>query len=279
MNKLFAAAFGLGVLTAALALEVAAAESNIFPAEDMIVLSGVDQSIEAYRPLLRSALREGKQVKDQAFIAYWESLADRMFDPAALTTSIADAIAGKFTAEQQAALKDFYTSDLGREITFIENDSIGRTDADRLLSIREGRKSLADASDQRKELLKTMASFVEGHAQNALERQAIMAIMGGIYVGQHLGGDIEIPWEELTPQIDKMMAVSRVAESAVRLPRIAYTYRSVSDDDLTAYIAFLNSEAGLHFYAVLTEAMTRVVSDEVIRFGKALASNPNRPQA
>jgi hypothetical protein len=252
-------------------------ETQVFPPEEMITLVGVDQFLQSYRPTMRDALRTSGMVADQEFIDYWESLIDTMFDPAVLGDSMARAMEDLFSIAEQTELKAFYTSSLGMQMTAIENDAIELSSADSVKSAVEGRKLVAAMSAHRKALLQETLDLFDDTAYEDLQRQAALALLAGIYVGQNPGGDIAIPWDELTPQVDKLIAVTRVAESALRLPRTAYTYRSVTDDDLDRYVAFL-SGPGKRFNQIVADAALRVVSLEVIRFGRALAARPDRPK-
>ena len=53
---------------------------------------------------------------------------------------------------------------------------------------------------------------------------------------------------------------------------MAYAYRSLSDDELDRYIAFLRTPAAQKFYAIAAYAVGRIVADGMADFGEALAA-------
>jgi hypothetical protein len=72
--------------------------------------------------------------------------------------------------------------------------------------------------------------------------------------------------ERIRPTIEKQM------EQNIRISTY-YTYRDISNEEISAYIAFLKSESGSQFNRIGTQAITQVLVDYFSEVGKELASS------
>lgn len=252
---------------------IQAEEATILAPGDMIALIGLDQNVMALRSQIKGSLRASGQIKDEAFLTYWESLSDTMFDAKDLIDQVAKGIEGRFTATEQASIRDFFTSELGLRMTEVENAAIVDSLAEREAEIAKGRDLVSEAGETRLALLAKMAAITGTETSKAASRQAFRALMLGVYVSQNRGGDIAIPWDEIDTQLDAIIPVIEKMAAEARVPISAYVYRDVSDEDLATYLAFFDSEVGRKFFAVVGEVLSVVEGHEVVRFGTALAAH------
>jgi hypothetical protein len=262
------------VVTSILLLPPVQAEDprTLSPTE-IISLVGIDQNLLALGSQVKDSLRASGQVKDEAFLTYWETLAQTMFDPDDLVDRVAEGLDGKFAATELSDIKTFYSSGLGLRMTEVENAAIARSLAENEAKVSQGRQLLSAASETRKALLQKMAAMSNSETSKAASRQAFRALMLGIYVGQNRGSDVAVPWGEIESQLDALIPMLEKVAEGDRMPRAAFVYRQVTDDDLAAYLEFFDSEVGRKFYSVVGDVLAVVEGDEVVRFGTALAAH------
>ena len=72
--------------------------------------------------------------------------------------------------------------------------------------------------------------------------------------------------ERIRPTIEKQM------EQNIRVSTY-YTYRDISNEEISAYIDFLDSESGSQFNKIGTQAITQVLVDYFSEVGKELAAS------
>jgi len=270
---LLVAVLGMAELALPTPLPPRAAEARVadFSVPELMHDTALDLVFDQFGAAIAASARVSDISTDEIFLSHWEAAAASSFNGAALRTKLAGMLDGKFSAEDRAALGEFFRSDFGQEISTLERAVAQLSVDDQAMALRDGATESADAgavrSTQLDELMKLMSAEISG----VMAGQSMRALLLGMSVS-HQRGDIEVPWQEIDAQVEAMMPSLLADHTRAQRSMMAYAYRGLTDDELERYIAFLRTAPAQKLYAIAAYAVGQIVARSMSSFGETLAA-------
>lgn len=258
--------WGLGILMAAAAHAGTAGHART---EALLRAVGVDSYLAGFADEIGGA--DNPMAESFSDISEaWTAAARENFQTEAMFADVTEAMAGGLDAGQMAALEAFYSSPLGLEITAME---VAAQRAEMALQVKtEGADILRGLIAREDPRLEQLTQLIEALA--AVETGLAMAESLNHAVLSGMSASGQMPYKLSSGQIDAMVAAQRgLMRGAIQeqlFVSMAYSYQTLSDDDLDAYIAFLQTDAGRAFYGRLLASTEAVIGARAHRFGARL---------
>jgi len=237
---------------------------------EVMVLAGIDAALDQFPSLIQTQIEARRQDLAPEVAARLERALQDAFKPALLKGDAREMLAAHFQPEVFAEGLPWLRSPLGRRITQLEIDS---------------------GKDENQAAL---GEWVENLPQHPPPKDRIILVADVVRSTDTLTTVIEMIVLVAEPILQTLNAAADEAErrsqeelavllNAMRenlgdpigrqlLLRGMYTYRDVSDADLTAYTAFLRSEAGGALYQALNAGMIAAMEQAGQRFGNSFPS-------
>jgi hypothetical protein len=248
---------------------VAALQVDPFPVATMMAETGLSDVVDEIGGTVADSIDQQDGPSDQSFIAAWKSVAGRMFDTAALNGRLAENLAAnRLSTSDQAEIRAFYESRLGRHVTELDVAS-SRMTADQQDALYEQGKKLLPTLPPERAALYDEYWRVAAAPTLAISRQLVRAqVLATTLSARHSD---DVPWYAVDDALDRLMPKVMPAIKDSIVSGNAMIYRELSDADMTAYLAFLKSPAAQRFYLAASAALDDVLGDEMRRFGDAVA--------
>jgi hypothetical protein len=114
--------------------------------------------------------------------------------------------------------------------------------------------------------------------------QSVMAAQEAIALGVAVGADRLQPIERqlgvtrIREQVQSLLPADKVeAALSQQIPLVyAYTYRDISDADLSAYLRFLRGAAGRRYQDAMTDALVESLGHASLRVGEEIAERQHQ---
>jgi hypothetical protein len=191
------------------------------------------------------------------------------FSPDDLKKDVLDVFRGQLTDKDIEAILKWLDSPTGKKCTQLEEDANSPYNISKR---EEYEASLKDAPPDQKRLdlarkLNQATNAVESSLAIAINMQ--MAIMTAI--------NLSLPVEKQMPftKMKQDIAESRPKMKELLEPQVLvgtlFTYRSLSEEELNAYIDFLSTKTGKKYTAAATEGLKKALENGSVRWGKAIA--------
>lgn len=212
------------------------------------------------------ATMRGK-VPDELLLALTEA-GRGAYRPQLMAQEIADNLAETLKPEEMQRVLAWLEQGVGRRVTLAEERSSGSMNEENLRRYGEQTKA-KPPSAQRQKLIEDMIEVTSG-------LEFGVRLLEGMALGVAIGMDSTQPVQSragaalLRKQLEAAMPKEQVkAQLRVAMPAMmGYTYREVSDADLTAYVAFLRSADGKRANDAITEAFTQAMVSASLRLGQ-----------
>jgi hypothetical protein len=250
-----------------------AAETRLaeFSVAELMQATALDLVFEQFGAAIAASARVSDISTDEVFLSHWEAAAASSFNGSALRSRLAGALEGKFSEAEQAALRQFFRSDFGRRISSLERD-VAKLDATaQAFATGQGQHLSATAGAVRSTQLDDLMQLTSAEISGAMAAQSMRALLLGMSIS-HQRGDIQVPWEEIDAQVQAVLPSLVAEHTRAQRGMMAYAYRSLSDDELDRYIAFLRTEPAQKLYAIAAYAVGQIVARSMSSFGEALAA-------
>lgn len=250
-----------------------AAEATVadFSVHELMRATALDLIFDQFGAAIAASARVSDISTDEIFLSHWEAAAASSFNGAALRTKLASTLDGKFSAEERAALGEFFRSDFGRQISTIERAVAQLSVTDQTTALSEGGTLSDEAGAVRSTQLDDLMELMSAEISGVMAGQSMRALLLGMSVS-HQRGDIEVPWQEIDAQVEAMMPSLIADHTRAQRAMMAYAYRNLSDDDLERYIAFLRTPPAQKLYGIAAYAVGQIVARSMSSFGETLAA-------
>jgi len=190
------------------------------------------------------------------------------YRPQAMAQDIAKTLAETMQPQEMERVIAWLETGVGRRVTAAEESASGAMNEEALQSYAEQAKAKPPGA-QRQKLIQDIIEVTNG-----LEFGA--RLLEGMALGVAIGMDSTQPVQNrvgaalLRKRIEAAMPRDQVkAQLRAAMPAMmSYTYREVSDADLTAYVAFLRSADGKRANDAITEAFTGAMVSASLRLGQ-----------
>lgn len=189
------------------------------------------------------------------------------YRPGAMTQEITRNLADTLKPDEMRRMLAWLETGVGRRVTLAE-ERASSLNEERLQRYLEETKAKPPGA-QRQKLIQEVLEVTSG-----LEFGA--RLLEGMALGVAIGMDSTQPAQKragvalLRKQIERVMPKEQVkAQLREAMPAIlGYTYREVSDADLSGYVAFLRSADGKRANDAITEAFTQAMVAASVRLGQ-----------
>ena len=247
------------------------AQSQQIAVAELMRATALDVVFTQFAATIAASARAEEISNDEIFLKHWEATATSVFDAKDLHRRLARALEGKFSADEQVVLGEFFHSEFGQRMTVLERDAALLEPAAQVAAIAEGQGLVSGTSVIRQTQIDALMELVSAEISAAMVGQSVRALLLGLSVS-HQQGDIAVPWQEIDTQVEAMMPGLLADVGRTQRAMMAYAYRDLSDDDLDRYIVFLRTPAAQKFYAIAAYAVGRIVADGMSAFGEAFAA-------
>lgn len=250
-----------------------AAETQVadFSVADLMQATALDLIFDQFGEAIAASARVSDISTDEIFLSHWEAAAASSFNGPALRSRLASALDGKFSADERAALGEFFRSDFGLRISALERAVAKLSADDQVAALSEGENLSDEASVVRSAQLDDLMELMSAEISGVMAGQSMRALLLGMSVS-HQRGDIEVPWQEIDAQVEAMMPSLIADHTRAQRAMMAYAYRGLSDDDLDLYIEFLRTAPAQKLYAIAAYAVGQIVARSMSSFGETLAA-------
>ncbi|WP_088348239.1 MULTISPECIES: DUF2059 domain-containing protein [Rhodomicrobium] len=245
--------------------------------QELIDKSGLAATLKELPGAMQSSVgamrQQGMQI-DQKFEKAWTDAARTAFGPEQSLAIIDQGLQKLLTPEDKAALLQHYNSPLGRRISALE-----------VKAAQPGEQAKAQAYAQ------TLLADPGKNADRLALYRAIDKASGATATVTNISINIatamttgmasatpgpKVDTGAIRAQIEKQRSAMSQKLAAATLASMAYTYRDLSAQDLTAYLAFLNSPAGKTLNAGVGTLLNQALALQSEDFGRQLAKNLGR---
>lgn len=198
-------------------------------------------------------------------------LVARHFDGDAIFADLVDNMSAALSDDEVDALSTLYEQDIARRATALEVASETDTEKSPEETQAEGARLLAEARaagaprpDQCKEALESLDAVDNATAVTLNVSYAMISAMigGGAQPG------VSMSEAEILALVKQQEPAIRAGAETALMNDCAYTYRSFSDADMAAYVAFLDQPPVRKLYSAMNQAFDASLTARARAFGR-----------
>ena len=267
------AVLGLAAPVLAAPPPLIAAETQVtdFSVADLMQATALDLIFDQFGEAIAASARVSDISTDEIFLSHWEAAAASSFNGPALRSRLANSLDGKFSADERAALGEFFRSDFGIRISALERAVAKLSADDQIAALTDGETLSDEATVVRSAQLDDLMELMSAEISGVMAGQSMRALLLGMSVS-HQRGDIEVPWQEIDAQVEAMMPSLIADHTRAQRAMMAYAYRGLGDDELDLYLDFLRTAPAQKLYAMAAYAVGNIVARSMSSFGETLAA-------
>ena len=267
------AVLGLAAPVLAAPPPLIAAETQVtdFSVADLMQATALDLIFDQFGEAIAASARVSDISTDEIFLSHWEAAAASSFNGPALRSRLANSLDGKFSADERAALGEFFRSDFGIRISALERAVAKLSADDQIAALTDGETLSDEATVVRSAQLDDLMELMSAEISGVMAGQSMRALLLGMSVS-HQRGDIEVPWQEIDAQVEAMVPSLIADHTRAQRAMMAYAYRGLGDDELDLYLDFLRTAPAQKLYAMAAYAVGNIVARSMSSFGETLAA-------
>jgi hypothetical protein len=217
---------------------------------EIMELSGINQQLDNIPLQIASGLQQ-PSVLPAEFNNNLASALNTGFKPDTLKTTIRDYLEEHLSIADTNAVLNWLHSPLGMKVSALEAQSFSPEAQAEMQQMFP--KLLANA--RRFALIRDLDKATNTSASTIVLILSVQeALMRGMMAGAPASQQLSD--EEIKNQINAMAPQIQSQYELLVIASMAYTYRTLEDADISAYIAFARSPAGIHFNQTMMEAIT-----------------------
>lgn len=259
----------LAALCLALFVAIPAAAADRGKLRAFLDITGYDVVIES---LQLGAMAGPGMTGDMpdAFGRQYGRLAEEVFDPAEMVERALDILVAVMPDGLVDAGADLYASDLGQRLVAVEN-AAHMTDG--ATKYEEGMAlvaAMAEENPARLDLLRAMDAAIDSGntGRRAMVEIQVRFLLAAMAAG---ASDLEMTETELRDMLMQQAVEAAPRTEALALMSNAWTYRDITDDDLAAYVAALESPGIRGVYEVLNATQFQIMIERYELLGTRLS--------
>lgn len=205
-----------------------------------------------------------------AFGRRYRKLAEEVFDPAQMVERALDILVAVMPDELVDAGADLYASDLGQRLVAVENAAHMTEGATKYEEGMALVAAMAEENPARLDLLRAMDAAIDSGntGRRAMVEIQVRFLLAAMAAG---ASDLEMTETELRDMLMQQAVEAAPRTEALALMSNAWTYREISDDDLAAYVAALESPAIRGVYEVLNATQFQIMIERYELLGTRLS--------
>jgi hypothetical protein len=261
--KLVSSVFFLGITM----LSVQTAAQTALKNAELLEKSGLAHSISGIPDAMLGVAERAPQMNpnlDPKFLQAWRTTAPIAYNADKILRIIDEGLERELTADDKRDLIAYYNSPLGKRTTELENAA---TNAE--AQVQEYAKNPENFAD-RLPLYKELDTESGASEINAtiFENMGV-ALQVGIFSAMNASFDLKALKAEASNAHAGLM---KQAEQIV-LPTFAFTYRSLSADEVKSYITFLRTPAAKKFYKASGKLLNDALTIQANELGQLVIKN------
>jgi hypothetical protein len=204
-----------------------------------------------------------------AFGRQYTALAERVFDPDLMLERAVDMMAAVLPDALLEHGVDFYGSELGQRLVEVENAS-HRTDDDQRHA--EGEEIVARLSEENPARLEDYGAMLDAIGGVESSLRAVLEVQLRYLLAAMAAGSVDIDYSEaeLRALLEEQAPEIRSNITMFSMLGAAYTYRDLSDADISAYRAALEAEPMRQVYEILNAIQFQVMAEGYEALAEAL---------
>ena len=227
--------------------------------EAFLEVTGFDVALESIK-LTAGAAPQMLGVDPGIFGSEWTRLSEEVFDVPKMHGMALEILQETLSDEGLTHAAEFYASDLGRRLVELENASHMHEDDDAKRD--EGREIVAQwvqDADPRLEIIKRMnAAIDDGSGVRAFQEIQYRFLLAASAAGVV---NLRVDPEDLRAMLAEDEDRLRLALKESSLASAAYTYSSLSDEDLTAYAVALEHPQMQEVYVLMNAVQYEIMAN------------------
>ena len=250
------------------------AQVGVETAKALVSKTGLSVQLESLEPQLRATMAEkyseaggrGSVSPPQMRLLY--EAVGRSYNSDRMLAIVANMLARKMSPDDLEEIDAWYSSESGKAIDTAER----RAGSDRRsqdLQMREATSAMQRATRQRQKLIEELVRATrQGEVLTDFVLGTALAMQAGA-----AASDPTIPpmsmqklREAVTEQRPSFLQEMEVTAGLMS----AKVYAPVSDDDLYAYISFVKTRSGKHFYDAVTSSLEAAMNSAALSMGREL---------
>jgi hypothetical protein len=204
------------------------------------------------------------------------SAIDQSFSPDRMRAAVAKEITSGLTAAEETQVLAWLSADLGARFTRIEEKTGEPAEAAR---IEKGAEQFyRRVGPERRKLCERMSAALEAGETNAtLFINVTTAVLYGIAISEPSGDEAIVATVRKKLEAQRPEMVAEMSKHATW--SFAFTYQDVGDDDLEAYVNFLETPAARHFNKLSFKGITEGFQHGALDLGRALGKEAGKDAA
>lgn len=238
--------------------------------EAFLQVTGFDVALESIK-LSAEAAPTMLGVDPGIFGSEWTRLSSEVFDVPEMHEMALDILSQTLTDDLLTHAAEFYASDLGQRLVEVENASHMHEDDDAKRA--EGRELVGQwvqNADPRLEIVKRMNAAVDDGSnvrafQEIQYRFLLAASAAGVV-------NLRVDPEDLRAMLAQDEDRLRLALKESGLASAAYTYKTISDDDLTSYTVALEHPQMQEVYVLMNAVQYEIMANRFEILAERMAS-------
>ena len=261
--KLVSSAFFLSIIV----LSVQTSAQTALKNAELLEKSGLVHAVSGIPDAMLSLAERAPQTNpnlDPKFLQAWRTTTPIAYNADKILHIIDEGLEKELTAEDKRDLIAYYNSPLGRRTTELEN-AAANADA-QIQEYAKNPEAYADRLPLYREL--DSESGASGISTTIVENMGV-ALQVGVFSAMNASFDIKALKTEAASEHDAHM---KQAEQAV-LPMFAFTYRSLSTDEVKGYITFLKTPAAKKFVKAVGSLLNDALTTQANELGQLVIKN------
>ena len=236
---------------------------------ELIRIIGMDVALNGFSESVKSS-SGGFGANNRALEELQNDLADKHFDGDILMGAMAVLINDRFTDSEYDDITAFLSQGAGLRIT--EAEKFAQDPANEDLRAAQIDEAVSDLITNRPERMDQIGRMIVAmdmvNSGTALAMNLSYAMMSGMASSGKMPGDFSEDRILGMLESQREMMEQQIIRSTIE--EAAFTYRDISDADMDAYIAFLESDLGQKLYNILNAALVDVLTNASRKFGREL---------
>ena len=245
-------------------------------ASDLMARYGLDTLFAQFGKTIAGSPRAGG-VTDERFLKAWETTTLDVFSGDRLNAVLAERLTTSLDGTDLAELGHFIGSDFGLRVGALERET-QTVPTDRQIGVvAKGQTLYFDTTPSRRAQFDELMNLTGADIVFSILRESIRGMALGLRLSDD-EGDLHQDWAEVDAGVQAELEGMRDSLSEATRAVLAYTYSSLSDSEIEAYLAFLRSPATRKFYAAATAAIAEILQDTMLSLGRDVATKLNAVQ-
>ena len=215
-------------------------------------------------------------VTDERFLRAWERDVATTFGSDALNTELVDRL-GTLDPADLAGVAGFLGSPFGLRVAALEHAAQTVPPDEQIAVLAKGQTLYWRISDTRRAQFDELMHLSGMEVSFAILSETLRATAVSLHMSQETG-DLEVPWEEIDAGVAEQLSGMHDRLLEATRATFAYTYESLTDEELEAYLVFLRAPAAQNFYGAATVAVGDIIRRTMVALGQSVAARLNAVQ-